>query len=156
MRAIEFINEVTIDNSKGWGATPQNADVNYFGLRVAMKPSTFLKLARPLESNTENSDVEKHIASGGSIGSPFLDIQIPPEWEDGDFTKSARVRQHEGRNRMTAILKHEGDTPIEVHIFLRGGMRRRDITDGIITALNKGVINEIGTFLSGPLFGEAK
>ena len=44
MRAIEFINEASLDPS-GWGSTPYGTDIDYFGLRVQMKPSTFLRLA---------------------------------------------------------------------------------------------------------------
>ena len=68
MRAREFVTEVNIDNRKGAGAVPFNADIDYFGLRVDMKPSTFLKLALPLEEPTSVEGLKAHMASGGSIG----------------------------------------------------------------------------------------
>lgn len=145
-------NEVTIDNKQGAGAVPYNQDVDYFGLRTTMRPSTFLRLAAPL-GQEHSAELEKYIADGGAIGAPFLEIKIPPEWDDGDFSKPAQVMQHEGRNRMTAIRKLEGDTPIEVHIFPRGGYRARDITPEFKAALAKSLYAEKSTTLvSGPLF----
>lgn len=41
-------NNSIIDNKDGWGAVPYNQEVNYFGLKVKMTPSIFLKLAAPL------------------------------------------------------------------------------------------------------------
>jgi len=146
------INEIIIDNRNGIGAVPYNADIDYFGLRVKMRPSIFLSLARPLPDDT-NDSVEKHISSGGSIGAPFLEISIPEAWDDNDFSKSAKVAGHEGRHRMSAIKKLEGDSPIEVHLIPRGGYRRRDLTDDIISNLNSGLINEAGNkLINGPLF----
>lgn len=146
------MNEHKIDNRKGAGATPNNADVDYFGLRVKMKPSTFLKLAAPLGME-HSKDLEKYIADGGAIGAPFLTVDIPAEWNEGDFSKPAAVRNHEGRNRMSAILKLEGDVPVEVHIFPRGGYRARDLTKDWIASMKSGLVAEKSTkYVSGPLF----
>lgn len=147
------IREVVIDNSKGWGAVPYNADVDYFGIRVLMKPSTFLSLALKL-TEPINRELAQHISQGGSIGSPFLELQFPVEWEDGDFKEYAKVVGHEGRNRMHTLLKLEGDNPVEVHLFPRGGFnRRRYITDSMIDKLNQGAYAERSTTLvKGPLF----
>jgi hypothetical protein len=152
MRATEFITEVTIDNVKGAGATPYNQDIDYFGLRVKMKPSIFLKLALPL-GQPHSAELEKYIADGGAIGSPFLEIKIPPEWDDSDFSKFAQVAGHEGRNRITAIKKLEGDEPIEVHLIPRGGLRARDLTAEFVEKMQEGMYAERSTHLvSGPLF----
>ena len=40
---------VNIDNKNGRGAVPHNQEVDYFGMRVKMKPSTFIALASKLE-----------------------------------------------------------------------------------------------------------
>jgi hypothetical protein len=152
MRATEFITEVTIDNVKGAGAVPYNQDIDYFGLRVKMKPSIFLKLALPL-GQPHSAELEKYIADGGAIGSPFLEIKIPPEWDDSDFSKFAQVAGHEGRNRITAIKKLEGDEPIEVHLIPRGGLRARDLTAEFVEKMQEGMYAERSTHLvSGPLF----
>jgi predicted chitinase len=152
MRLRELLSEVKIDNHKGAGAVPYNQDVDYFGLQVMMKPSTFLRLAAPL-GQEHSAELEKYIADGGAIGAPFLEIKIPPEWDDGDFSKPAQVAGHEGRNRMTAIQKLEGDTPIEVHIFPRGGYRARDITPEFRSAIARGLQAEKATnIIAGPLF----
>lgn len=145
-------NEVTIDNKDGAGAVPFNQDIDYFGLRTTMRPSMFLRLAAPL-GQEHSAELEKYIADGGAIGAPFLEIKIPAEWDDGDFSKPAQVAGHEGRNRMTAIKKLEGDAPVEVHILPRGGYRARDITPEFKAALTKSLYAEKSTTLiSGPLF----
>ena len=48
MRAKEFLDELRIDNEHGWGQTPNNANVDYKGLKVMMKPSIFLRLSAEL------------------------------------------------------------------------------------------------------------
>lgn len=151
MRITEIINEAVLDPS-GWGQTPYGTDIDYFGLRVQMKPSTFLELALPLGQAETNPEVEKHMKLGGKIAQPILDIKIPPEWEDGQFEKPAAVVSHEGRNRMTQWIKLHGDEPIQINILPRGGMRRRHITDAMIYELSKGMIGQRGNFVKGPLF----
>jgi hypothetical protein len=148
----ESVNEVAIDNKNGWGAVPYNKGVDYFGVRVLMKPSTFLKLALPLDGEP-SADIKKHIAGGGAIGAPFLDIAIPPEWSDGDLKPAAKISGHEGRNRMNGVLATEGDVPVEVHLFPSGGMRARHITPDMIKRMNQAMYAERSTSLvTGPLF----
>ena len=145
------MNEVKIDNVKGAGSVPYNQEVDYFGLRVQMKPSTFLDLAAPL-GDKDNSEMEEYIRSGGAIGAPFLDIAIPKEWDDGDFTAVAKIQGHEGRHRMRAIMAVEGDTPIEVHLFPKY-YRARDLTPEFVRHINAGLYAEKSSrIVRGPLF----
>jgi hypothetical protein len=154
MRLSTVLNEVAVDNVKGWGATPNNQEVDYFGMRVKMKPSVFLKLALPLDE-TPSEAIRDHITGGGAIAAPFFDIQYPPEWEDRDFSNDAVVKSHEGRNRMHAILETEGDVPVEVHLFFRGGVRARDLTPEIKERLNASLMSERSRgVVQGPLFVE--
>ena len=60
------LDEVTIDNREGAGATGYNANVDYRGLRVLMRPSTFLRLAAPL-SGQHDAALERYIAQGGVV-----------------------------------------------------------------------------------------
>jgi len=145
----EPIDEAELD-STGWGATPQGTDVDYFGLKVKMRPSTFLKLSHPLNAGEQNSDVEKHMQGGGKIAYPFLEIKDPVEWEDGDFSQQGKVVNHEGRNRMTHWIKMKGDEPIQVNVFLRGANRRRYVTDDMIQALSQGLISQTGQLVKNP------
>ena len=142
--------EVEIDNKEGLGAVPYNQEIDYMGLRVKMKPSTFLKLASKLD-NDNNEFIYQHIKTGGSIGAPFLKINIPDGWTIGDFTEPARVSNHEGRHRMAAVLKLEGDAPVEVHLFPRYH-RNKHMTSEFIENLNKHLINEDGVEIQGPFF----
>lgn len=159
MRSHEFLNELKIDNKKGLGAVPHNADVHYFGLRTVMRPSTFLKLSLPLDKNSPEeretiNHLKKQINDKG-FGAPFLTIAVPQEWEDGDFSMEAKVRDHDGRHRMYAIQEENNDAPVETHIFLPH-FRRRDITEPIIRQLRNGVLSQNGHFIGGPLFGDAE
>jgi len=153
MKPSEIVDEYKVDNKEGWGAVPYNQDVDYFGLRVLMKPSTFLKLELPLNAPVSVNKIIKHLEGGGSLGAPFLDISIPMNWDNGDFSEPAKVKGHEGRNRMMAIQHVDGDKPVEVHIFPKGGYRNRDMTPDFVKNLNKHLTNQAGTdIIKGPLF----
>lgn len=159
MRSHEFITELKIDNRQGLGAVPHNADVDYFGLRTVMRPSMFLKLSLPLDKNSPDEQatiqhLRKQINDQG-FGAPFLTIAVPESWENDDFSLEAKVRDHDGRHRMYAILDEQGDQPVETHIFLPH-FRRRDITDNIVKNLRNGVLSQNGQYVSGPIFGDAK
>lgn len=158
MRAKEFLPEVNIDNSKGWGATPLNANVDYRGMAVMMRPSTFLKLALPLAAHDKDTAaIEQHIGEGGSIGAPFLDIHAPDEWrENEDYSQPARVYGHDGRHRMLAIMRAEGDAPVEVHLFLmskHSEWRNRHMTPEVMRALNAQLVPQgSNAAIPGPFF----
>ena len=166
-KLIDIVTEVKINNKTGKGAVPNNVDIDYFGLRVAMKPSTFLKLAKPLRERVSVDFLKAHIQNGGEIGAPFLQLRIPDTWEDsyewdendnkvdiaGDLSLPAKVVGHEGRNRMTAIMELEGDVPVEVHIFPGGWYRRKHLTPEIIGAINSALIPEDQSApMKGPFF----
>jgi hypothetical protein len=155
MRAQEFLNELKINNATGVGAVPHNADVDYHGLRVTMRPSMFLRLALPLDRNDseERKAIEycKSQLDDPGIGAPFLTITMPEAWESDDFSLEAKVRDHDGRHRCYAILDKENDEPIEVHLFV-SGMRRRHISDRMIKNLRNGILNQQGQYVSGPVF----
>jgi len=90
MRANEFLKELTIDNERGWGQTPNNANVDYKGLKVKMDPQMFLRLAAELPVDNEAQGkidaMVAHQKAGGGFGAPTLYIDIPRSWEDGDFS----------------------------------------------------------------------
>ena len=119
----------------------------------------FLKLSLPLDKNSPDEQatiqhLRKQINDPG-FGAPFLTIAVPEAWENDDFSLEAKVRDHDGRHRMYALLDEQGDQPVETHIFLPH-FRRRDITDGIIKNLRNGILNQAGQYVSGPIFGDAK
>jgi hypothetical protein len=144
---IRYTPDSMIDNQKGWGAVPDNQNVDYLGMRVLMGAGTFLSLASPLSRQTASSadDIRRHLESGGTVGSPWLTIRIPPEWSDGDFSTPARVISHEGRNRMWAIQELVGNQGVEVHVFFEGGLRARHIQPEWIRQINQQLIPQGGT-----------
>lgn len=156
MRAKEFIAEANIDINKGAGAVPYNADIDYFGLRVKMKPSVWLSLADELTIDPGTEDriakLAQYIKDGGAIGPPWYFVEIPDEWREGDLSKPAKITGHEGRHRMQAIIKAEGDVPVEVHLLPRGGLRTRDFTPEWIARLNQSIISQRGQQVQGPWF----
>lgn len=150
-----FENSNIIDNSDGLGAVPYNMEVDYMGLRVKMKPYVFLNLAAPLRKDQQQSVeyIKKYLKNGEKIGSPFLQIQIPYEWENGDFENYAKVISHEGRNRMIAIKELYGRSRfVETHLFFSGEIRNRHLTPYIIENLKKSMISETGEIITGPIF----
>ncbi|MFW6015795.1 MAG: hypothetical protein ACOCRK_05110 [bacterium] len=145
-------NKNIIDNKEGLGSVPLNLEIDYMGLRVEMKPSIFLDLAAPLENPQSANYIEEFLKDGGKIGAPFLQIKIPPEWEDGDFSKMAKVQSHEGRNRMIAVKNLYGDIPVETHLLFSYGVRNRDLTPEIIDNLNARLLSETNRVIKGKLF----
>jgi hypothetical protein len=149
-----------IDNVRGLGAVGASGNIDYLGLRVMVKPSVFLKLAAP-HPDPRSDYIEKYIASGEPIGAPFLSIHIPQEWfsdettynnvVEGNLTETAEISGHEGRHRMTAILKHYGDEPVETHLLF-SGLRRRHLTDNMIARLNKSIFSQTDKLINGPWF----
>ena len=156
--SLIHIDEATIDNVNGWGATSYNQNVDYRGLRVKMTPSNFLKLALPLNEKEEKhlDNMKNYISNGGSIGAPFLLIEVADEWLQGDCSTPAIVYGHEGRHRMISISELEGDVPTEVHLFFRAAtkeVRNRNIKQNWIDALNKEIIPEDESYpIAGPFF----
>jgi len=155
MRAREFILEVKMDGRQGLGAVPLNAEVDYFGIRVAVKPLTWLQMAHELRSSPADADsvdyLVAHIQKGGAVAQPWFNIDIPDAWEDGDLTAPARIVGHEGRHRMQAIHQAEGDDAVEVHLFFPG-LRARHITPEWVKRLNASIVDERRQLKSGPWF----
>jgi hypothetical protein len=139
-------NPLPVDNdtATGIGATGYNQDVDYFGLRVLMKPSTFHRLTPelPRERAPSADWMKGQVAAGRAFGAPSLGLKIPAEWEDGDFAEPAEVHSHEGRNRMYASRELYGDNDlVEVHLFPLG-RRNRDMTAAWIERINGGLVSE--------------
>ena len=151
------LSELKIDNVNGLGVTPNNMEIDYFGVKVKMTPSMYLKLAAPLEHEKSVDFFREKVKNNEGISSPTLYITVPDNWKKEEFSDDddPYVSGHEGRNRMTAIIREEGDDPIEVHIFFSGRVewRNRHITKRIIDELNKGIRKENSKDkIKGPIF----
>jgi len=112
-----------IFSADGLGSVPDNHSVNYKGFAVKMRPSTFLKLASDGGNDSSIDYIVDKIKDGGKIGQPFLTVEYNEDFNRWD------VLDHEGRSRSKAVKKVFGDEFMEVHIFLYGGMRGRDVTE---------------------------
>ena len=94
----------------------------------------------------------QHLDDGGALGAPFLNISIPRGWREGDLSDKAKVKGHEGRNRMLAVLKSEGDKPVEVHLFFTSEIRARHLTKDMIQKIQTALLSETGQLVMGDLF----
>jgi len=148
VEGFSALHEVTIDNRNGMGAVPNNQEIDYFGLRVQMKPSIFLKLAAKTSSRASD-EMKDYIRDGGAIGAPFLILDIPEGMND-----APTVIGHEGRHRMMAVKEVEGDKPLEVHIFPQGAVcRTKHINKDIEKYMRNGAYKEnTNTLVRGPLW----
>jgi hypothetical protein len=133
------VGKITFSASKGFGSVPNNANVNYMGMVVFMKPSTFMSLALDDQGAQEETskDLEKFVEEGYAIGIPFMSIKFA---EDGNTLP--KITGHEGRGRMRMVRRVNGDEPIPVHLFPSGGMRSRDITADMVAEVKQGVFAE--------------
>lgn len=153
MNLKELFHQIIMESpvsAVGVGAVPNNMNVDYLGLRVLMKPSTFLKLAYGLKKPTEKEmeSVDYFIGlliNNKKLGTPFLGLE--PNEDDTEF----KVTGHEGRHRMIAIQMTYGDKPVEVHLFFGQGMRNRDITPEIEARLMDYIISQNGKRINKPI-----
>lgn len=148
------LREIKIDNETGIGQVPNNANVDYLGLRVLMKPSQFLKLAHDVMVPRQSKEhIKAAIQGGAAIGAPFLNIDIPKKWQDNDMSIAAHVIGHEGRHRMMAVKELSGDIPLEVHLFFLGGIRNRHLKPEWIKNMQSRLIPQwVNIPLDGPWF----
>jgi hypothetical protein len=155
MNLKEILEKVNY-SAKGIGGVPNNAEVDYFGKRVLMKPWQFRRLAAGLGRNNAGSvdAIKQRLQAGEPMGQPFLNIDIPDGWENGDFSELAKVVGHEGRNRAYAVEELEGENAeMEVHLFFPG-LRARHITPEMMVQLNTALMPEkgAGMKMKGPFF----
>lgn len=149
-----------IDNVNGLGAVPINQDVDHFGMRVKMTPSTFLDLAEDFTPNQEKIDyMVNHLEQDGSIGASYLQIMLPSSWTAEIFPRQEdnqleipQVHDHDGRNRMIAVKRVYGDIPVETHLFFNSGIRNRHIKPEWVHSMNDQMRTQDGDVRSGPFF----
>jgi len=146
----------------GHGRVEYNQEIDYFGMRVMMTPSKFLSLSLELDVDDKEQQyidkMEQTFKQGESFANPWLEIKVPPEWDEGDFSQPAKIVNHEGRHRLLALQQykarnHRGpaNAPVEVHIILRG-YRARNITPEMKQRLNDSIISQRGYTVQGPWF----
>jgi hypothetical protein len=117
--------EIVFDSVDGLGATPNNADIDYFGFIVWMRPLDFLKLNPGRREDTEHfKALRDYILNQEQIrlGPPSLNCH----WDEEKETW--QVEGHEGRGRMIVLHGLQPNDQVPVHVFPRG-MRARHITE---------------------------
>lgn len=132
------VGKIAFDNVNGKGATPNNQNVNYMGFAMELKPSQFLDLAIKEEGGSEKrADAFIELFEEGvAIASPFLQVDIDYDaWEQKKHV-FMKVVGHEGRGRMAAISKFEGDVFVPVHVFPRM-LRARHFSEEFFRSLRK-------------------
>ena len=140
------VGKVAFDNERGFGHTPNNEEVMYFGFVAEMKPTDFLKLV-PHEDRTE--DAKKFVRFIGELApmaSPMLYLNTNMNsWKAGEPLR-VQVQQHEGRGRLWAIKDVEGNVPVPVHFIINGGYRAKDLNKEFFDALREnGIVAQGGS-----------
>ena len=120
------------DCERGSGATPNNSNIRYLGFGAIMRPSQFLKLVLPLDNPSERS--ASHFANPKTVmAPPMLYVKL-----DG---KKPVVTGHEGRHRVTAILRRCGDRRILVHV-VPYNLRAHDMDYGRLAEMRQHMLKE--------------
>jgi hypothetical protein len=143
-------------NHDGLGSVPDVDNIGYMGVLVLMRPSQFLSLVPPLDGFTKTVN---YLKTGQEMlfGTPFLDINVDED------TRTAQVKGHEGRSRMTFFRELTSDAPMPVALFVRDGnftLRARHIEPWMLELIQSGVTSEQteisrGDYKEGPLFEQA-
>ena len=129
-------NGVRFDNLEGEQCYSDAANIAYLGMMALVRPSVFLSLVSP-----ERIQSTDYMASTPNpYGSPYLEVRIPHD--DSDVPV---IREHEGRSRMSAILRNHGDLPMPICMFFSVNgyaLRAREIEPEWIERVAAGVIRE--------------
>jgi hypothetical protein len=122
------VGKVAFDNENGFGATPNNTEIAYFGFAMEMKPSQFLKQVTYEDRSKDAARFVKFIGDYAPMASPMLYLNVNKEYFDTPAAPfRAVIQQHEGRGRMWAIKEVNGDKPVPVHMIVNGGVRAKDL-----------------------------
>lgn len=143
-------------NHDGLGCVPDVDNIGYMGALILMKPSQFLSLVPSLDGFTKTVNYLK-TGQETLFGTPFLDININEE------ARTAQVKGHEGRSRMSFFLESTGDAPMPVALFIRESnftLKARHIEPWMLELIQSGVTSERtelsrGDYIEGPLFDQA-
>ncbi|TLX16640.1 hypothetical protein [Rhizobium sp. MHM7A] len=143
-------------NREGLGSVPNVDNIGYMGALILMKPSQYLSLVPSLGGFTKTVNFLK-TGQETLFGTPFLDININEE------TRTAQVKGHEGRSRMSFFREVTGDAPVPVALFIRESnftLRARHIEPWMLELIQSGVTSERtevsrGDYVEGPLFDQA-
>jgi hypothetical protein len=137
LEARRFVaNGVRFDNVDGEQCIAHSRNIAYRGTMALVRPSRFLAVTPP----DNIFSTEYMMATENAFGSPFLEVRIPPEEDDVPY-----MWEHEGRSRMSAILRKHGDVPVPVCLFfnMEGyALRAREIEPEWIEWIARGVIRE--------------
>lgn len=156
-RAQQFeLHGVHYDQVHGIGAIPHNQEVGHKGFSVIMDPSTYLELCyllREGQAEATNLDsIRQAIRDHKAIGSPWLRIELGEDENRQKVAEGAYISGHEGRNRMRAIGDVLGAVPVVVHITFSNLDNNKYLTEELIEGLRKGLKNQMGRFVRGPLW----
>lgn len=143
-------------NHDGLGSVPDVDNIGYMGALILMRPSQFLSVVPALDGFTKTVNYLK-TGQETVFGTPFLDININEE------ARTAQVRGHEGRSRMSFFKERTDDAPMPVALFIRESnypLRARQIEPWMLELIQSGVKSERteisrGNYVEGPLFDQA-
>lgn len=124
------VGNVKFDQRDGFGAVPDQSNVNYMGWTVFMTADEFLQL-NPFRRGPLHPETAEKIKAGEPIASPWLDVEITMRGE----SPTLRTISHEGRGRAGVLKELLGSTPMPVNVFGRGEYNRaRHLSKAIVEA----------------------
>jgi len=128
---ISVANAYEFNQRTGYGSVPDNANVDYKGFVIWVKPLAFLSCVEQPPVG-DLAGVREGMKAAG-VGSPFLVLKPT----DAGY----KVVGHEGRHRCLVLQQDQPNTLIPVHVFVNG-MRARDWTPATVRDLLAAVIPE--------------
>lgn len=145
-------NGIRFDNRSGEACIGHALNIDYLGTIALVRPSRFLAVVPP--DGIRSTDYMASLEA--PFGSPYLEIKLS---EDDDGLPG--IREHEGRSRMSAILRKHGDVPVPICLFfsMNGyGLRAREIEPEWIEKVADGVMRENRggplEWVPGPVFDQ--
>lgn len=122
------VGAVAFDNAKGFGAVPNNQEIDYLGFAVELSPVDFLRLAAHADKGEDAEKIAELIRNKAPIGAPFLTIKADLKAFKNGGPLEVEVVGHEGRGRMRAAHEVNGEEKIPVHVFLKN-LRAHDLDE---------------------------
>lgn len=145
-------NGICFDNETGIGCIGDARNIAYLGSVALIRPSRFLAVVPP-EDIRSIAYMEAQILP---IGTPHLEVSLPH-----DDVGLPRIREHEGRSRMSAILNKHGDVPVPICLFFSHdgfSLRAREIERHWVEKVSEGILREKRggepEWVMGPIFDQ--
>lgn len=145
------VGKTIFDNKHGFGQTPYNSSVAYFGFAMELYPHDFISIVKKQDREQDAKNIANMMLDHYSFGSPMLFVKCNLyDWADGEKLK-VKITGHEGRARTLAFNKINPNKMLPVHVILGSGDRARNLSPQFFEDLKEnGIITEDDPITSSP------